>query len=189
MGRPSYSAVFLAILVLLPACSPRTTNYVNTNVDLSYIQRVAIFPFRNMSQDMQAAPRVQSIFMAGILEQGDLLLVDQGEVLHTLQRLKISPEAALSSEQVVDLGRELGVQGIFFGSVEEYGQTRINNTQVNHITAAFSLLETETGSLVWNSQVSNNGTSFWRRLFGGGSASLYDVSRLAVRTAQRSLFR
>jgi len=173
----------------LAACSPRATNYLNTKADLSYVQRVAIFPFSNMSQDMQAAPRVQSIFVAGLLEQGGLTLVDEGEVLHTLERMKISPEAALSTEQVVALGKALNVQGIFFGSVEEYGQTRINNSQVYHITAAFSLLETETGSLVWNSQVSKSGTSFWRRLFGGGSASLYDVSRSAVRTAQKSLFR
>lgn len=188
MGRALYFLVLLAVLAQLPACSPRTTSYINKNVDFSYVQRVAIFPFRNLSQDTQAAARVQSIFMAGILEQGGLALVDEGEVLHALQKLRISPEAALSSEQVVALGKELGVQGIFFGTVEEYGQARINNTQVYMITAAFSLLETETGSLIWNSQVSNNGTSFWRRLFGGGSASLYDVSRSAVEAAQRSLF-
>jgi hypothetical protein len=127
--------------------------------------------------------------MAGILEQGGLVLVDQGEVLHTMQRLKISPGATLSSEQIIALGQQLSVEGIFFGTVEEYGQARINNAQVYHITAAFSLLETETGSLVWNSQVSKNGTSFWRRLFGGGTASLYQVSRSAVKEAQRTLFR
>jgi hypothetical protein len=173
----------------LPACSPGATKYVHPNVDFSYIHRVAIYPFLNQSQDIQAAPRVQSIFMAGILDQGDLVLVDQGEVLHTLQKLKMSHGAALSSEQVVSLGQALSVQGIFFGTVEEYGQARISNTQVYHITAAFSLLETETGSLVWNSQVSKNGTSIWRRLFGGGSASLYEVSYSAVKDAQRTLFR
>jgi len=158
-------------------------------VDFSFIHRVAIFPFENMSQDLQASARVQSIFMAGILEQGGLTLVDQGEVLYALQKLKISPGAALTSEQIVTLGRELSVEGVFFGTVEEYGLARINNTQVYNVTAAFRLFETETGSLIWNSQVSNDGTSFWRRLFGGGSASLYDVSRSAVRSALRTLFR
>jgi hypothetical protein len=189
MGRALCVLILLVVLAQLAACSPRATSYINRNVDFSYVQRVAIFPFRNLSQDTQAAARVQSIFMAGILEQGGLALVDEGEVLHALQKLRISPEAALSSEQVVALGKELGVQGIFFGTVEEYGQARISNTQVYMITAAFSLLETETGSLIWNAQVSNNGTSFWRRLFGGGSASLYDVSSSAVKAAQRSLFR
>lgn len=188
MDRVLFAVVLLAVLIQLPACSPRTTDYVNTNVDFSFIQRVAIFPFRNLSQDTQAAARIQSIFMAGVLEHGELVLVDQGEVLHAMQKLKIAPEAALSSEQVVALGQELGVQAIFFGTVEEYGQARISNTQVYYLTAAFSLKETETGSLIWNSQVSNDGTSPWRRLFGGGSASLYDVSRSAVHAALESLF-
>jgi len=188
MSRALYSILFLAILIQLPACSPGATKYVHPNVDFSYIHRVAIFPFHNRSQDIQAAARVQSIFMAGILEHGELVLVDQGEVLHTLQKLKISPAADLSSEQVVALGEQLAVEGIFFGTVEEYGQARITNAQVYNITATFSLLETETGSLIWNSQVSKNGTSFWRRLFGGGSASLYDVSRSAVESAQGTLF-
>jgi len=186
-GRALYPRLVLVAIALFIGCAPGATSYVNTRVDFSYVQRVAIFPFRNMSQDMQAAPRVQSIFMSALLEQGDLALVDQGEVLHTLQKLKLSPEAELSDAQIVMLGKELNVQGIFFGTVEEYGQARINNTQVYHITAAFSLSETETGSLIWNAQVSNNGTSFWRRLFGGGSASLYDVSRSAVKAALRSL--
>ena len=69
MGRTLYIIIFLAILIQLPACSPRATRYVHPNVDFSYINRVAIFPFQNRSQDSQAAPRVQSIFMAGILEQ------------------------------------------------------------------------------------------------------------------------
>jgi hypothetical protein len=176
-------------LTQFTACAPSATSYVHPNVDFSFIRRVAIFPFHNMSRDTQAAARLQSVFMAGILEYGELILVDQGEVLHTLQKLNISAGAALSSEQIIRLGKALSVEGIFFGTVEEYGLARISNTQVYTVTAAFSLSETETGSLIWNSQVSKNGTSFWRRLFGGGSASLYSVSRSAVETAQRTLFR
>jgi len=189
MRRGISFVIFLTVLSQLPACSPRATDYVNPNVDFSFVHRVAIFPFQNRSQDLQAAARVQSIFMAEILDRGGLVLVDQGQVLSILQQSKISPGATLSSEQIIDLGKQLSVQGIFFGTVEEYGQARISNAQVYQITASFSLLETETGSLIWNSQVSRDGTSFWRRLFGGGTASLYQVSRSAVRDALRTLFK
>jgi hypothetical protein len=94
----------------------------------------------------------------------------------------------LSPEQIVELGQALSVQGIFFGTVEEYGQARIRNAQAYNVTVSFSLSETETGTMIWNSQVNRNGTSFWRRLFGGGSASLYDVSRDAVDSALGTLF-
>lgn len=188
MSRSLFVVILLLMLTPLMACSPRATSYVHPNVDFSYIHRVAIFPFQNLSQDLHAAARIQSIFMAGILEQGGITLVDQGEVLHTLQKMKISPSAVLSAEDIKALGKALAVEGIFFGTVEEYGMERIGNDHVYNVTAAFSMAETETGSLIWNAQVSNNGTSFRRRLFGGGTASLYDVSSSAVKAAQRTLF-
>jgi hypothetical protein len=188
MSRILYFMIFLLILTPSLACSPRATSYVHPNVDFSFIHRVAIFPFQNMSQDTHAAARIQSIFMAGILEQEGIILVDQGEVLYTLQKLNISPASILSAEQIKALGQQLAVEGIFFGTVEEYGMARIGNDQVYIVTAAFSLAETETGSLIWNAQVSNDGTSFRRRLFGGGTASLYEVSSSAVKAAQRTLF-
>ena len=188
MSRVLHFIIFLMILIQFQACAPRATHYAHPNVDFSSIQRVAIFPFQNMSQDTQAAARVQSIFVASILEEGELILVDHGEVLHTLQKLKMSTGAVLSAEQIINLGQQLSVEGIFFGTVEEYRLERISNTQAYNVTVAFSLFETETGSLIWNSQVNHNGTSFWRRLFGGGTASFYDVSRSAVKAALRTLF-
>ena len=188
MSRALFLIIILAMLAQLSACGPKATKYVNPAVDFSYIHRVAIFPFQNTSSDIQAAARIQSIFLTGVLDEGELLVVDQGEVLNTLRRMKMAPEAILSPEQIVALGQELAVEGIFFGTVEEYGQARISNAQVYNVTASFSLAETETGTLIWNSQVSKNGTSFWRRLFGGGTASLYDVSRSAVDSALGTLF-
>jgi uncharacterized protein YbjQ (UPF0145 family) len=50
------------------------------------------------------------------------------------------------------------------------------------------MAETETGNLIWRSQVHVDGSSLWKKLFGGESASLYDVSRKAVQKALGSLF-
>jgi hypothetical protein len=56
------------------------------------------------------------------------------------------------------------------------------------VTASFSMAETETGNLIWRSQVHVGGSSLWRTLFGGNPVSLYEVSRAAVRKALGTLF-
>ena len=88
----------------------------------------------------------------------------------------------------MELGQVLSVDGIFFASVEEYGVERVSKDRTYSITASYSLAETETGLKVWNAQTRCQGSSFWRKLFGGGSASLYAVSKENVNNALETLF-
>jgi len=175
-------------LIMLASCAPQATSYVRDDVDFSYVRRVAVFPFQNLSQDVHASQRLQSIFVAEILAQDALVILEQGETLHAMAKLRLSPAAQLSKEQIIALGQALSVDAIFFGTIEEYGVERISDGRTYSVTASFNLVETETGLMVWNSQTRADGTSFWRRLFGGGSASLYDVSRDAIQQALETLF-
>jgi hypothetical protein len=178
----------LLMFVLSLGCSSGSSSYLNTDVNFSFVQRVAILPFQNISQDLHGGTRMHSVFMASVLEQDALSMVSLGEILNAMSRLHLSPDAAFTPTQIVDLGRELKVDAIFTGTVEEYGLERASNARVYVVTASFSMLETETGSLIWKTQVHENGTSIWRKLFGGGSASLYDVSRSVANKALESLF-
>jgi len=176
------------LLVVLVGCSPQTSSYVNDEVDYSFIDRAAVLPFQNLSQDLHAGTRMHSVFTTAVLEKDALGMVDLGETLAAMARLRISPDAALTPEQITALGEELQVQALFHGVVEEYGAERVSNDRVYMVTATFTMMETQTGSLVWKAQVHSDGTSFLRKLFGGGSASLFDVSRNAVDQALETLF-
>ena len=101
---------------------------------------------------------------------------------------KIALGSPLTPEQIVTLGEALSVEAVFLGSIEEYGLQSRSRQQIYGVTAVFSMAETETGNLIWRSQVHVDGSSFWKKIFGGESASLYDVSRKAVRKALGSLF-
>jgi len=181
-------AILLLILSIGPGCSSGPTSYVRSDVDFSYVRRGAIVPFHNLSQDLHAGTRMHSVFMSEILRQDALPMVDLGETLDAMNRLRLPADAILTPEQIVALGQELGVNAIFMGSVEEYGAERISSSRVYVVTANFSMAETETGSVIWSAQVHENGTSLWRKLFGGGSASLYDVSQSVVKSALGTLF-
>lgn len=188
MNRIGAALGALLLLVLCWGCSPGPSSYVRSDADFSYVRRAAVLPFQNLSQDLHAGTRMQSMFMSALLEKGVLPLVDLGETLDAMNRMRLNAEAALTPEQIIALGKELQVDALFMGTVEEYGMERMSNDRVYVVTASFSMVETETGSMVWKAQVHRDGTSFWRKLFGGGSASLYQVSRTTVDQALETLF-
>jgi len=176
-------------LVLLAGCAPGVAHFLHPDVDLSFVRSCAVVPFQNLSSDRFAAARLQPVFLAELLQTEALAVADPGATLAACNRLGLGPDTPLTPEQVVALGEALGVQAVFTGAVEDYGQRRSGGDQAYALTASFTMYETETGALVWNAQVARDGSSFWRKLFGGDSASQYEVSRRAVRDALGSLFR
>lgn len=188
--RWQWEAIILAaaLAVATGGCGSGASRFVRDDVDFSFIRRVAVYPFYNLSQDVFGGQRVQSVFLTELLERGEVEVIDRGEVLASVTEMKIHPDAVLSPEQVQALGRDLEADAIFFATVEEYGTERggANPTQV--VTATYQLCETQTGRVVWSSQVRTDGASLGRRLFGGGSASSFAVARENVRAALGTLF-
>lgn len=182
------TALILA-LAALAGCAPGVTSFLRDDVDFSYIRTVAVYPFQNLSQDVHADQRLQSVFVSRLLARDAVRVVESGETLHVLARLRLGTDGELSAAQLKDLGKALGVDAVFFGTVQEYGVDRAGSGRVYAVAAKFSLLETETGSMIWNAETRATGSSFWRTLFGGGSASLYDISRDVVDHALGTLFR
>ena len=178
----------LAVTLLLAGCAAGPSSYINEDVDFSYIQRVAVFPFDNLSSDSQAAAKVESVFLAQLLEVEGLRVVAPGETRATVAASRLPFSTDLSADQIVTLGQALGVEAIFFGSVEEYGVRSDSSDRSNAVTVTFSLAETVTGTTIWHAQVSRDGGSVWRKIFGGGSASFYEVTRGAVGEAMGTLF-
>lgn len=181
-------ALVMAIVLVVGGCGSGASRFIRDDVDFSFIRRVAVYPFYNLSQDVYGAQRVQSVFLTEILEKDEVEVIDRGEMLAALAELKLQPDAILSPEQVQALGKRLGADAVFFGTVEEYGAERggANPTQV--VTATYQLCESQAGRIVWSSQVRTDGASLGRKLFGGGSASGFAVARENVRAALGTLF-
>ncbi len=189
MARRFSLPALLALILALGGCSPRATTFVHPDVDFSRIRRCAILPFQNLSTDRSAGTRVESLFLTELLRTGKgLVLVEPGETLAALRELRLDPAAPLSPAQILELGKRLGVEGIFTGTVMDCGPEALGRNRVYVVTAEFGLLETETGAVVWKSEVHGSGSSVWRKLFGGDSASLHAVSHDVVRKALGSLF-
>ena len=180
--------ILTVLAVVGPACSSGTSSYVRDDVDFSYVRTVAVVPFRNLSQDLHAGTRVYSVFMTQLLKRDAVEVLAMGEVLSAMNRLRMTTDEELSQAQLTALGKELGVDGLFLGEIDDYGLERASNARIYLVTATFSLAETETGSVVWTAQAHKDGGSLGRSLFGGGSASQHDVTKSAVDDALGTLF-
>ncbi|MBU1698773.1 MAG: hypothetical protein KJ970_11335 [Candidatus Eisenbacteria bacterium] len=192
MNRWVMPAIARLLLLLvagtLSGCASSGESFIHPNMDFGHVQRCAILPFQNLCSDDLADERLQSIFLMEVLKKERLEIIDPGETLSGMLVQRLSPGKELTPQQGVALGKELGVDAIFFGVVEEYGINTADRKRGPEITLVLGMMETETGTTIWRSQVHKTGMSIWNRLFGGSPASLYDVSRNAVRQALKSLF-
>jgi len=189
MTRSRICRASLLCLVLLAGCAPRATTFVRQDVDFGRIRRCAVLPFRNLSQDQAASERVQSVFLTELLSAGEgLRVVEPGETIAALRELRINTADPIQPSRLVELGKRLDADAVFGGLVLEYGVDQSGRDRVTVVTAEFDLMETETGALIWKSEIQGKGGSVWRKLFGGEPASLYAVTRNVVRKALGTLF-
>jgi hypothetical protein len=187
-GPWRHRTALVGLLVAWTGCAGSGASFVNPAIDFSYIRRCAVLPFQNLTDDSFADERLQSIFLMELLSHGSLAVVDLEETASAMRAQRIVPGSTLTPEQVVSLGKVLEVEAVFLGSVEEYGLESRSRRPTYSLTTVFSMAETETGNIIWRSQAHVDGSSFWKKIFGGEPAGQFDVSRKAVRKALETLF-
>ena len=91
------SAIILSVLFLTCGCGKKQTDtyYVRENLDLNYIQKVALLPFANNTTDDYAARRLRDITATQILNLGLFDVVEEGLVDSALKEMAIKRDTPL----------------------------------------------------------------------------------------------
>jgi hypothetical protein len=79
------------------------------------------------------------------------------------------------------LGKDLGVDGVFVGTVVDFADTRAGSTPQPEVTIQLRLIETSTGATLWSTGQTRSGVGISTRLFGVGGESLTQAARRVVR--------
>lgn len=168
----------LLVLALTAACGGvGPVTYLHPGFDFGFIERVAVVPFENLSEDQGAGARATRYFTGSLLATEAFDVVEPGEVARALAEHSLVRTAELTGEQSVSLGRGLRVQGLFLGSLSESTTVRRGNESITVVTATVRLVETETGSTVWSTVVTEDSGGFWSNLFGTAQKSRSEVTR------------
>lgn len=178
-------AGFLALLAVLSsvggcASGTATTRFTNPRFDFGYVERVAVVPFENLSNDPTAAPRVTRLVITELLASGAVDVVEPGEVQAALDRLGARITTP-STEQVVSLGQALGVQAVVVGSVTQSEVLRSGAVQIPVVSLDVHMLETETGTAVWAANHTEKASGLGAKLLGAGGEPLSETTRRCVR--------
>lgn len=165
----------------------KPTVFVHQEYNFAFIERVAVIPFENLSKDQGAGARVTRLFVGELLSAEAFDIVEPGEVSRALMKYSLVRTADLTREQVVEIGKELGVQALFLGSVNESETTRAGGANVSMVTLTVRLLETEEGTTIWSATNTSGGRGFWSSLFGTGEKSKTEVTRNCIKKTLNTL--
>ena len=176
-----------ALLLLATSCgSVAPTKFVNPNFNFGFVERVAILPMDNMTEDRQAADQASRLLVTELLASGAVDVVEPGEVRAAMAKAGISGGSP-SKEQVIALGKSLGAQAVMTGAVTQAGNVRAGTLLVPVVTVDVHLLETETGAPVWAATVTEKGTSFGAQFFGTTAEASSETMRKAMKEVVRRL--
>lgn len=179
--RKLFTILSLAALLATAGCGGMgTTKFVHPEFDFGFLESVAVVPFENISDDQGAGHQATRYFNNALLAAEVFEIVEPGEVSRVLENEGLVRTAQLSDQQIVAIGQQLGVQGLFLGSVSESSSVRSGSTTVAVVTVVIRLVETETGATVWSSTGSDDSATFWSSLFGTGQRARADVMRKAI---------
>jgi len=158
-------SLFLLSAVLLSGCSwSGTTRLFTKPIAASpYVayqewgpnRNVVVMPFLNVSKDKDASVKCRDLFLAELYISGAFEdIVEEGEMLEVMRKLKIRETEPISKDNLKTLGRNLGAQAVIFGTVEEYTE-RSNKAAL--FAVSVRMLDVETGEILWLGNASQEG--------------------------------
>ncbi len=168
------------------AGSMRPTEFTNTDYNFAYLERVAILPLLNMSEDRQAGSRATRLLITELLASGAVDVVEPGETLAALNRIT-SGDRTPTTEQVIALGKALNVQAVIQGSVAQSGSSRAGTVMIPVVTLDVHMLETESGQVIWAATHTEKGGSAGAAILGTGSEPISQTTRRCARRVIKTL--
>lgn len=180
------SHIFIMTLILIVAvnligCGGMSpTVFLHPEFNFSYVERVAVIPFENLTNDQGAGYRATRLFISELLAKEAFEVVEPGEVKRVIEKYGTVRTADLTKDQIINIGKELKVQALFLGSINESTLQRTGSSTNPVVTIITRLVETETGATIWSATNTQTGKSFWRSVFGGRDKSMSEVTRKCI---------
>lgn len=189
-GRSTWLAVVGLLCVAGCAGSMKATKFTNPDFDFSYVERVAVLPFENLSNDRQAGFRTTRLMITELLASGTVDVVEPGEVQAAQLKIQGGQPGRFgppSTEQIVSLGKALKVQAVILGSVGQSETLRSGAVLIPVVTLDAHMVETETGATVWAATQTEKGGSAGATVLGTGGQPISKTTRVCIQKLVETL--
>lgn len=177
-------ALVSGIILSIGGCGskgPDSTVYLKENLDLNYVERVAVLPFRNLATDKNAANKVRDVTITEVMAtEAFKEVINQSVVDATLREMALSDVTAIDAPVLKILGRRLGVNAFISGTVNDV-QSGSSSYKYPEVSLTLYLIDVETAQVLWRSTAYKNGYSVWNRLFDLDPQDDFEITLQLVR--------
>ncbi len=182
--------IVVGLLLILLGCSSTTPPvvHISPDVDMSFIKRVAVLPFKNLSEDRNAGEIVREMVINELLASGLVDVAYTGDVMAAMKRQRIKDPTSLSSKQIRRLAKDLKVQAVIVGTVSKYGMVRLGSISAPEVTITLMMADAGSGSIIWSVTLTRGGAGFMARHFGAKADTLSETALKVVREAILTLY-
>ncbi|MEK7380676.1 MAG: hypothetical protein AAB075_06675 [Gemmatimonadota bacterium] len=186
-------AALVALLLAAAGCASGPRLYVNSQADLTYYKKIAVIPFRNLTNERFAGERVTRSFMTELVMTEHYEIVDQNEFAAVLDKIGGNPgfEGVYDPTKVRDAATQIQVTGVLRGTVTEYAMQRSGTTDIPIVAFDAELIDVATNNVVWRGSVVRRGKGRVP-LLGGGERThgqlIQDATRDLVHRIEREAF-
>jgi hypothetical protein len=185
--RSILSTALLAALLLtalLAGCAHQGGGdyFVRQDVDFSYIKRVAVLPFENLSADKSAGEKLRKMMACELLASGLVDVAPLGDTTAAFDRQKLDSAALLKADDAKAIAKAVGAQAILYGTLSRYEEVKAGTLSVPEVAVTFNMVD-ESGTVIWSKNVITSGGGFWAYYLGGRGESVTEVSLRAIQSA------
>lgn len=183
----------MAALLLAAGCASGPRLYVNSQADLTFYKKVAVLPFRNLTNERFAGERVTRAFLTELVMTEHYEIVDQNEFASVLDKIGGNPgfEGVYDPAKVKDAAGQIQATGVLRGTVTEYTMQRSGTNDFPVVAFDAELIDVATNNVVWRGSVVRRGKGRVP-LLGGGERTygqlVQDATRDLVRRIEREAF-
>lgn len=180
----------ISISIFIFSCGGKLNGsfYINETYDFSYIKRVAVLPFENLSNDRFAGDSIRQVVINELLSSGLVDVAYPGDVNSLIDSLKIKPAYSPSSEQIKTLCNNLKAQAVILGTINKYGELREGNITSYEVSLTLMMADATSGNIIWSVTKNSRGVSLWSKYFGAKSDTMSETILKVVRDAIKTLY-
>src|SRR5262245_51743450 len=119
-----------ALTLAATGCGSPVTRFAHPGADFSFYESVGIVPFGSLGQDQLAGEKVSNVFFSELLAERFANVREPGQFAAVIQRVRGSGVSNLpwSAADLLRLGNEAQVQGVFMGVVRDYEMTGVGRS-------------------------------------------------------------
>jgi TolB-like protein len=166
MNIKSGLVVAIGLMIVFAGCGSREI-VVRPAPEVTTLNRIAVFPLQNLSGVPDVGDAVTQILVSSLFNANLVDIVEPGEIQQFILRSRIRMAGELDLDRIRDASRQLGADGLLFGSVNDYSTVTTEEGDLPSVSITLRLVDASSGNIVWAVTHSLQG-DFKEKVFGIG---------------------